>query len=337
MDDLHTHVVLRGAVCVAPSFRRLCVDRFERGIPHRWHEGRRGAWPPSRLPSIAQRIVSEIEALATSTDLSIRQIQRQIAGKASRGVVGEITKRMCATLGQCPAKPRVLAMRAGEIDSSRTSQPIATAMTDEVHVHHFVAGAGQGTTPLVLLHGSGGDERDLVPLAELLAPGVPVLSIRGTVGIDGGFAFFHRFPDRTINEADISVRALVLADFIETCCTRYGLAAPPVAVGYSNGAIMAAALLLVRPTLLAGAILLRPLSPFTSDPPSWLSGMPVLIIDGERDSRRSPGDGARLAERLRGLGATVTHQVLPVGHAISDMDARLARTWLDASPVTRPP
>ena len=187
------------------------------------------------------------------------------------------------------------------------------------------------------MHGSGDDERDLVPLAELLAPGVPVLAIRGSVDIDGGFAFFHRFPDRTINDADISVRAPVLADFIETCCTRYGLAVPPVAAGYSNGAIMTAALVLTRPTLLAGAILLRPLSPFTSDPPSRLSGIPVLIIDGERDKRRSPGDGARLAERLRGLGATVTHQVLPAGHAISDIDARLARMWLDALPVPRPP
>lgn len=214
--------------------------------------------------------------------------------------------------------------------SAPFNQPIGAAMTDEPHVHQFIGGTSRDKTPLVLLHGSGGDDRDLVPWAEQLAPASPVLAVRGTVGIDGGFAFFHRFPDRTIDEADISARVPILADFIETCCARYGRTMPPVAVGYSNGAIMAAALLLTRPTLLAGAILFRPLSPFTNDPPSRLNGTPVLIIDGENDNRRSPGDGARLAERLRGVGAKVTDHVLPVGHTISDLDVPLARTWLNA-------
>jgi phospholipase/carboxylesterase len=203
-------------------------------------------------------------------------------------------------------------------------------MTDETHVHRFIAGTSRDKTPLVLLHGSGGDERDLVPLAEELASGSPMLPIRGTVGIEGGFAFFHRFPDRTIDEADIMARVPILADFIATCCTRYGLAMPPIVVGYSNGAIMAAALLLIRPALLAGAVLFRPLSPFGTDPPARLNGIPVLIVDGETDTRRSPGDGARLASRLRDAEATVTHHVLPVGHAISDIDMPLARTWLNA-------
>jgi phospholipase/carboxylesterase len=216
------------------------------------------------------------------------------------------------------------------MNSSPFNQPVAPAMTDEPHVHQFIAGTSPDKTPLVLLHGSGGDEHDLVPLAEQLAPGSPTLSIRGTVGIDGGFAFFHRFPDRTINEADIAARVPILTDFIETCCARYRLATPPIAVGYSNGAIMAAALLLSRPALLAGAILFRPLSPFGIDPPARLSGSPVLIIDGKTDSRRSPGDGARLANRLRYAEATVTHHVLPVGHAISDMDMPLTWTWLNA-------
>lgn len=215
--------------------------------------------------------------------------------------------------------------------SAPFNQPIGAAMTDEPHVHQFIGGTSRDKTPLVLLHGSGGDDRDLVPWAEQLAPASPVLAVRGTVGIDGGFAFFHRFPDRTIDEADIVGRVPILADFIETCCIRYGLAKPPIAVGYSNGAIMAAALLLIRPALLAGAILFRPLSPFGTDPPARLNGISVLIVDGEKDSRRLPGDGARLAKRLRDAEATVTHHVLPVGHAISDMDMPLARTWLNAA------
>lgn len=201
-------------------------------------------------------------------------------------------------------------------------------MTDEPHAHQFITGTCRDKTPLVLLHGSGGNERDLLPLAEQFAPRSPILAIRGPLNIDGGFAFFHRFPDRTIDESDILARVPVLASFIESCCTRYALGMPPIVVGYSNGAIMAAALLLTRSVLLAGAILFRPLSPFGIDPPARLKGIPILIVDGKRDSRRSAGDGARLANRLRDAEATVSYYVLPVGHAISDLDIPLARMWL---------
>ena len=132
------------------------------------------------------------------------------------------------------------------------------------------------------------------------------------MAIEGGFAFFHRFPDRTIDEADITTRTSILADYIETVLASYSITKTPIAIGFSNGAIMAAALLLTRPGLLRGAILFRPLSPFTDDLADRLDATPVLIIDGERDSRRSPGDGLRLAERLRRAGATVMHHV-PTG------------------------
>ena len=93
---------------------------------------------------------------------------------------------------------------------------------------------------------------------------------------------------------------------------------------------MAAALLLTHPTLFAGAILLRPLSPFLDERLARLQSVPVLIIDGAKDSRRSPGDGARLAERLTRAGATVRHHVLPGGHSLTDEDTRIARDWLAA-------
>ena len=91
---------------------------------------------------------------------------------------------------------------------------------------------------------------------------------------------------------------------------------------------MAAPLLSMRPGLLAGAALFRPLSPFRDDVTSRLNGTPVLIIDGAKDTRRSPGDGTLLAERLTRAGATVTHRVLPVGHAITAMDREIAVEWL---------
>ena len=82
------------------------------------------------------------------------------------------------------------------------------------------------------------------------------------------------------------------------------------------------------PRLLAGAVLFRPLSPFRDELPTRLLGTPVLTIDGDEDARRSPGDGARLAEGLTRAGATVTHRVLPVGHSITAMDREIAREWL---------
>lgn len=203
-------------------------------------------------------------------------------------------------------------------------------MDDTPYIHQFASGVGSSRTTLIMLHGSGGDERTLLPLAKRLAPDLSVLAIRGTVCIDGGHAFFHRFPDRSIDEADLSARVPILADFIETCQDRYGIGDRPIVVGYSNGAIMAAALLMTRPSLLRGAILLRPLSPFASDPRSDLSGVPVLVIDGAKDTRRLPGDGARLVHRLQVAGAMVTHHVLVGGHSISDEDVELARTWLGA-------
>jgi phospholipase/carboxylesterase len=209
--------------------------------------------------------------------------------------------------------------------SSRTDATDCDVPDTTLHPRHRTDPA---KSPLGLLHGSVGDERELVRLAADLAPEVPILAVRGGVPFDGGFAFFHRLPDRSVDEADITSRAPVLADFIEAASAQYGLAKAPIAVGFSNGAIMAAALLLTRPGLLAGAILFRPLSPFRADLPTKLDGTSILIIDGEKDSRRLPGDGARLAERTIHAGATVTHHVLPVGHSITPLDREIARRWL---------
>jgi phospholipase/carboxylesterase len=201
-------------------------------------------------------------------------------------------------------------------------------MPDTVQVHCLLPGTDTIGAPLVLLHGSGGNELDLMPLASELAPNSAKLGIRGTVAIEEGYAFFRRFPDRRVDEADIGAKAPVLAGFIEASCARYNFARRPIAVGFSNGAIMAAALLLTQPDLLAGAILFRPLTPFAHDLPHRLASTPVLIVDGENDSRRSAGDGLRLAGRLIRAGALVTHHVLPVGHSITVQDKRIASEWL---------
>jgi phospholipase/carboxylesterase len=127
-------------------------------------------------------------------------------------------------------------------------------MTTASHTHLFIAGTDPIRPPLILLHVSGGNEDELVPLAGGVARGSATLGIRGTAPIDGGFAFFHRFEDRTIDEADITARVSALRDFIEAASARYSFTRKPIAIGFSNGAIMAAALLLTRPRLLASAI-----------------------------------------------------------------------------------
>jgi phospholipase/carboxylesterase len=202
-------------------------------------------------------------------------------------------------------------------------------MSLESHRHVLIAGSEPAGAPLALMHGSGGDEHELVPLAGKLAPGATLLGIRGAVPFEGGSVFFHRRADRTIDEADIAERCPVLADFIESAAVHYAFRKAPIALAFSNGAIMAAALLLMRPGLLSAAILLRPLSPFAHDGATGLPATPVLVIDGAKDSRRSPGDGERLAERLTRAGAVISHHVLPVGHSITALDEQIMHDWLE--------
>jgi predicted esterase len=105
---------------------------------------------------------------------------------------------------------------------------------DQPSTHLPIAGTDPIKPPLVLLHRSGGDEHELVRLAADIALGSPILGIRGTVPMDGGFAFFHRFPDRTIDEAAITARVSRLADFIVAASARYSFARAPVAIGFSK-------------------------------------------------------------------------------------------------------
>jgi phospholipase/carboxylesterase len=145
---------------------------------------------------------------------------------------------------------------------------------------------------------------------------------------EGGFAFFRRFEDRAIDESDLLDRASALAEGIVQIGVDRGFAKPPVAVGFSNGAIMAAALVMLYPGLLSGAVLFRPLSPLAADPDARIPKTPVLIIDGSDDQRRSAGDGTRLAQCLARMGANVTHHLLPTGHWLVADDLDLAHQWL---------
>ena len=179
---------------------------------------------------------------------------------------------------------------------------------------------------LLLLHGTGGDENDLVPLGRMVAPGAPLLSVRGKVLENGMPRFFRRFGEGIFDEDDLRRRANELADFVEEARAHYGIASP-IALGYSNGANIAAAVLLLQPAALAGAILLRAMAPLSQTRPVDLTGKAVLIASGMNDPIISSQSAARLASALQRYGANVEHRTLPVGHELSQADAALARAW----------
>jgi len=197
-------------------------------------------------------------------------------------------------------------------------------------IHRFEPGARPGARPLLLLHGTGGNEHDLIPLGQMVAPGAPLLSPRGKVLEHGMPRFFRRLAEGVFDEDDVRARARELADFIEAARQRYGIAAP-VALGYSNGANVAAAVMLLRPDVLAGGILLRAMVPLSNAKVgSGLAGEAALIVSGARDPIAPPANAARLKAMLEQGGADVDHRILASGHELSQEDVVLARDWLHA-------
>lgn len=194
-------------------------------------------------------------------------------------------------------------------------------------VHRFEPGAKHDTPPLLLLHGTGGDENDLIGLGRMVAPGAALLSPRGKV-LEGGMPrFFRRLAEGVFDEQDVKRRAHELADFVGEARQTYGLTAP-IALGFSNGANIAAATLLLRPEALAGAVLIRAMVPLAEPPASDLTGKPVLILSGATDPMVPQDNVARLAALLSAAGASVEHRTLPSGHGLSQADIALARSFL---------
>jgi phospholipase/carboxylesterase len=206
-----------------------------------------------------------------------------------------------------------------------SAKAIDTAPTSFIHRHEPASGPGR--PPLLLLHGTGGDETDLLDLGRALAPGAALLSPRGRV-LEGGMPrFFRRLAEGVFDEADVVRRAGELAGFVAEARTAYDLAAP-VAVGFSNGANIAAATLMLHPGTLAGAVLLRAMPPLAEPPGAGLAGVPVLLLSGSADPI-VPADAAdRLAGQLAAAGARVERATLPAGHGLTRLDLDRARAWL---------
>lgn len=203
-------------------------------------------------------------------------------------------------------------------------------MSELSFIHRFIPSAdAAGSRTLLLLHGTGGDENDLLPLGKELDPQANVLSPRGKVLERGMPRFFARFPDGSFDEADLRMRAAELAGFIGEAAAHYGFDASRVmAVGYSNGANISAGMLLLSPQTLAGAVLLRAALPFESEPVPALKDKPVLLLGGKHDEMIPPSSTQQLSEILRQSGAAVETVWLETGHRLTGEDKRLAKAFL---------
>ena len=187
---------------------------------------------------------------------------------------------------------------------------------DRPHVFQ-PADDGAAGPALLLLHGTGGDEHDLLPLRDHLSPGAAVLSVRGTVLENGMPRFFRRLREGVFDEDDLRRQADDLAEFVVTASEAYGIPDRSlVAVGFSNGANIASAIMLRRPELLAGAVLLAAMVPYAEPPAADLSSTLVIISNGARDPMITTQVTQLLASQLSERGAEVIELPHPGGHQI---------------------
>ena len=201
-------------------------------------------------------------------------------------------------------------------------------------VHKYVP--GRSTRTLLLLHGTGGNENDLIPLGRELDPEANLLSPRGKVLENGMPRFFRRLAEGIFDEEDLIRRTHELADFVQQASAAYSLNRQHLfATGYSNGANIAGSLLLLRPQTLAGAILLRPMVPIVPEPLPDLSGVPVLVVSGRYDPIVPADEAVELVQLLRKAGAEVDESLEHAGHGLTKATAEIARRWLEKSRAAR--
>jgi predicted esterase len=201
--------------------------------------------------------------------------------------------------------------------------------------HVYQPGKDAGAPTLLLLHGTGGDERDMVPLGGLL-PGANLLSPRGQVLEQGMPRFFRRLAEGVFDLDDVRRRAGDVAQFVAAAAIAYGFDASRVyAMGFSNGANIASAVALLHPGVLRGAVLFRAMVPLEPDPLPALQGFRVLISNGKADPIVAPEETERLAKLFQRAGAGVELHWQPAGHQLMPTDFNAARTWLDGARAIR--
>jgi phospholipase/carboxylesterase len=197
------------------------------------------------------------------------------------------------------------------------------------HVHRFEAGTDDEAPVLLLLHGTGADEHDLIRLGEHLDPGAPLLSPRGRVSEQGMNRWFRRLAEGVFDTDDVVRRADELAGFVDAARSAHDLGdRPVVAVGFSNGANIAAALLLLHPGVLRGALLFSAMLPLRPERLPDLADTAVLMSAGRVDPMAPPASAEELAALLTEAGASVELRWHDTGHGIDLDQVAAARDWL---------
>ncbi len=197
--------------------------------------------------------------------------------------------------------------------------------------HVFEPATAPSAPALLLLHGTGGNEHDLLRLGRAVSPGSALLSPRGdVVEGQGVLRFFARLAEGVFDPAEITRRTHALADFVAAASAHYGLTPAKLhAVGFSNGANIAATLLLLRPEVLGGAVLLRSMVVLNQPAkPASLAGRRVLLLNGSTDPIVDPADAPRLAALLRAGGAEVKTETIPASHQLTPQDVAAAQRFL---------
>ncbi|MDP9570480.1 UNVERIFIED_ORG: phospholipase/carboxylesterase [Agrobacterium larrymoorei] len=201
-------------------------------------------------------------------------------------------------------------------------------MNDAGFQYELALPSGTADCVVVLLHGSGRDENDLLAFGRAVFPNAVLYALRGAVPWENGYAFFRRKPDLQIDVDDLKAQATRLCMFMDFVIRQTGQT--PFLVGYSNGAIMAAEVLCQNGSMARGAILLRPLSPRRHEELPSLSRFPVLLLAAKHDERRAENDPRDLADQFISAGADVRLEMLEGGHGWAEdaADEKLSRQWL---------
>ena len=197
------------------------------------------------------------------------------------------------------------------------------------HQHVWQPSSSGSPKTLLMLHGTGGDEHSLLPLASVLDSEASVLSVRGNVLEGSAPRLFRRLAEGVFDVADLIQRTNDLADFLLDAEARYNFdRTRMVAVGYSNGANIAAALLLLRPESLCGGMLVRSMPPLEPETAPNLVGKHVLMLSGDSDPILPVQEAQRLQSMFRTYGAEITFELLRAGHELTRRDVELGQQWL---------
>ena len=200
-------------------------------------------------------------------------------------------------------------------------------------IHRFISATSKtkkSNLTLLLLHGTGGTEDDLIPLGNELAPNASILSVRGKVLENGLPRYFRRLQEGVFDLEDLKIRTNELADFILRSSSIYDFDLKRlVAVGYSNGANMGASLLLRRPEVLAGAILFRAMVPFVPDVVPNLSKKSIILLEGKADPIVSKLEAENLLQLFNKTHSDVRILWQDSGHNLTQQDIDSAKEWLE--------